>query len=354
MKTSDIGKLLNLAARAREHGHILNLCLVSPPGLGKTEISRQWAKEAGYKAITVSCSTLEPPDAKGFPVTRADKDGNLRLSFAIPEMWPTDPNEKGVIILEELNRSPQSVMQCILSLTDARRGFDEYTLPPGYIVIANINPDISLYDTSTLDPALKDRFEMFPITFDKKSFLEYIRANTWDASIINFISADLWKYTTPEDIKEGSGMKYVANRTWSKVNAVLKSALPDAMEREVFEAILGRTIAAQFYSFRHDETPVMLSDLTTNLKKSLKKLEVWSEPKHYKSGLISLTVDDLIANAKDTSVDLVAKVVEVLPVEHSIHLVSEIERKTLNPSYLEELFKHAPHLKKVFKGVVGR
>ncbi len=362
MKTNNIFDILDLAVNARSLGHILNPLFVSAPGLGKTEITQQWARSRGYKVIVLSLSTMDPPDLKGFPYTRVDTQGNTRLSFALPELWPTDPASKGILILEELNRCPSSVMQSVLSLTDARRGVDGYKLPEGWIIAANINPDSAEYDTSSMDPALQDRFEAFKIEYDKKSFLEYIRAAEYDPSVVGFISADLWKYDSPENIKKTAGSKYVANRTWSRLNSALQAVNRGSeegkqrfqtIELSVYESILGRTVAAAFYSFRNDEAPVMLEDLLKpgNMERCLKKLKAWSDPKNMKNGMLSFLCEDLIANAEDVPLETLVAVLKVIPAEHGIQTIHNMERKSGDYTLLEKVLGENPDLKKVYSRI---
>lgn len=361
MKPNQISSILDLALSARRHNEIFNPLFVSPPGLGKTEIVAAFARARGLEAVTLSMATMDPPDFKGFPMIRDDEHTKTkRLSFALPDAWPTDPTSKGVIILEELNRSPSSVMQCVLSLTDARRGFDGYKLPDGWVVVACINPDTEHYDTSMMDPALQDRFETFHVEYDKKSFLDYIQGAEWDASIVNFIKSDLWSYKAPEDIKEGVGSKYVAPRTFSRVNSALKAGMTDTdTERLVFLSILGTTTGRMFYSFRHDETPVLFEDVMTDTRRSLKKLEKWADPKNYKNGMISILVDDLISNAKllgthKNGIGTVAKICHIVGPEHTIGMLHGMERTSGDKTLLKRVFEEDPSLKVVFKNVIGK
>src|SRR5690349_23141883 len=125
MKPTEIMTVLDVALQARRNGEVFNPLFVSAPGLGKTEITLQWAKERGLNAIVMSLASYDAPDFKGFPVTTT-VNGKQRLSFALPDVFPQEG--EGVIVLEELNRAPTSIMQAVLSLTDGRRGFDGYVL----------------------------------------------------------------------------------------------------------------------------------------------------------------------------------------------------------------------------------
>ncbi len=204
MKPNKIFDVMDLARRARQMGEIFNPLFVGPPGVGKTEIVQQWCKARNLKSITYTAATLEAPDLRGYPIIETI-NGRQRMVTAAPDTLPDEG--EGVVILEELNRGTTSIMNCIMALTDKRRGFDNYTLPEGWIVVGCINPDNSsdggaLYDTNTMDPALRDRFQMFKVGFDKLSFIQYMKDSKWHKDVVNFVESGVWNYVAPEDVKE--------------------------------------------------------------------------------------------------------------------------------------------------------
>src|SRR5208282_4293675 len=128
MKPTAIFDVMDLARRARANGHIFNPVFVGAPGLGKTEIIQEWCETNNLPFVIITAATYEAPDFKGFPRVEV-VNGKQRQTYATPDYWP-DTGE-GVIILEEINRGTTSVMNCMMSLTDKRRGFDGYKLPEG-------------------------------------------------------------------------------------------------------------------------------------------------------------------------------------------------------------------------------
>jgi len=337
MIPSQMFDILDLSKRARDKRKIMNIMFVSPPGLGKTEIVEQWCNKNGYEYLPFSLATSDAPDFKGFPVVSV-KGGKQRMSFATPEMWPE--SGKGVVVLEELNRTTQQTMQCVLSLGDKRRGFDGYKLPDDWIIVACVNPDDG-YDTTTMDPALNDRFESFNVTYDKASHISYMKQTEYDPAIINFIEANLFQYRDPNELGNTPGAKYVSPRTWSKLDAARSANLSAHMEQTVYEHILGINIGKDFYSFCHDESPVMFHDLKVNRKNALKKLEKFSTPDNYKNGLISLTVKDIIDDNTIEN-DLLGDILNSIPVEQGKALTIGLEMKRKLPvsSLLVEIMKN--------------
>lgn len=348
MKANKIYAVMDLTLRAREQGNILNPCFVSAPGLGKTEIMQQWCRERNMPSITLTSALLESPDIRGFPFTQV-VNGKQRMTTAAPDFWPDEG--KGVIILEEVNRGTTAVMNCWMALTDNRRGFDNYKLPDGWIVAACINPEGGDYDTNTMDPALKDRFEMFQVAYDKASFLSYMNGANWHKDIIRFVESNTWMYKTPEEIGNVVGSKYISPRTLSKLNNIIQAGFEKEDEMDFYVVELGVNVAKDFYNFRNNESPVTMMDITKNLKSALKRLEKFADPNNAKLGMISITVKDIIEeNTIDD--DTLVQVVTVLPVDLGTGLIRDLEFKRSDPTILNRLCNNHKGIKELFKSVL--
>lgn len=345
MKPSEIFEILDMSMRARDNGDIFNPLFLSPPGLGKTAIVRQWCIDNNLPSVTLTLATLEPADLRGYPIIERIKD-RQRMTTAAPDFWPD--GGKGVIILEEVNRGTTAIMNCVMGLTDDRRGFDNYRLPDGYIVVGLINPETSTYDTNSMDPALKDRFEMFHVTYDKESLVKYAR-NKWPEPVVNFIETGAFSYVLPEDIK-GVGSKYISPRTFSKLSAAMKAGIPKNKELMVYNEILGNNVGKDFFNFVHNESPVFYFDLANNTEHSLAKLKKFSDPKNFKSGMIALTLKDILEN--DISDDLLADTLKVLPMDQGYALLSDLEFKRKDSTLRTRIYKQCPEIKAQYKKVL--
>ena len=340
---------MDLARRARSQGKIFNPVFVGPPGLGKTEIIQEWCEERGLPFVIITAATYEAPDFKGFPRVEII-NGRQRQTYATPDYWP-DSGE-GVIILEEVNRGTTSVMNCMMSLTDKRRGFDGYKLPEGWLVAGCINPESEHYDTNTIDTALKDRLEFFEIHFDKKEFIEYMKKTDWDPNILLFVDSGTWNYVKPEDVGSIAGAKYIAPRTLSKLNAALKAKIPTEMELDIYESILGKNVGQSFFQFVNDEQPILYKDIVEHTKKALAKLRKFSDPENYKAGHVAITIRDIVD--KNEIVDeLLSEVCLGLPADQSIDLLNQLSYKRKEGDQLfERICKNYPEVKKYLKHVL--
>jgi MoxR-like ATPase len=119
-------------------------------GIGKSESLEAAAAEMTISCISRDLSLMEPPDLIGMP--RVAKDVTR---YSPPAFLPT--TGKGILVFEELNRCPSYMRAPCLQLLTARQ-LNDYTLPPGWLPVAAINPPETDYEVSELDPALLSRF----------------------------------------------------------------------------------------------------------------------------------------------------------------------------------------------------
>ncbi len=349
MKQNQIYTIMDLARRARQNHRKFNPLFVGPPGIGKSEIIQDWCKRNNLPFIDLRAAYLEAPDLIGFPSVE-NVDGRQVTVHNVPEFWPVDG--EGVLLLEEPNRGTTSVMNTMMQLLTDRK-VHKYVLPPGWIIAGAINPENEHNDVNTMDTALKDRFEIFEVNYDKNTFVEFMKVNDWDNNIIMFIESNTWTYSKPEDVGDGIGNKYLSSRTFSKLNAALKSEVPKEMELDIYEAILGKNVGRAFFQFMNDEQPVLYKDIIKNPKQAFAKLAKFSNPEDYKAGHISLTMKDIVDN-HDIKDDVLAQVLLHIPADHGPALISDLEYKRKDNTLLTRMTQNYPEIKKYFRDVLNK
>lgn len=351
MKPSLIFDVLDLARRARLKDKIFNPLFVGAPGVGKSQIVQSWCKANNLPFIDFRAAYLEAPDMIGYPSVEV-LNGRQRTVHHLPERWPTEG--QGVILLEEPNRGTTSVMNTFMQLLTDRK-IDKYDLPEGWMIVGCINPESEHYDVNTMDAALKDRFEIIEVTYDKKDFVAHMNDKQWDPRIIHFVETNTWTYSKPEELGNIAGTKYLSPRTFSKLNAALAGEIPekDGLALVLYESILGKNVGQSFYQFTTDEQPVMYKDILNSTKKALAKLEKFSEATNYKSGHIVITIRDIVEK-DDISDELLAKVALAIPADQSTDLLKQLSFKRKdNGLLIDRIMKDFPEVKKYLKSVLS-
>lgn len=362
MKPSNIHAVLDLAFTARAQGRALNPIFTGEAGLGKSEITQAWVrKQKGrnpdFGFVDLRIAYMEAPDLIGLPVEEI-VNGMGRTRHFLPEYWPTEG--EGLILLEEPNRGTTGVMNCLMQLlTDFK--VHNYTLPPGWMIAACINPDSSEYDVNTMDAALKDRFVEFEVEFDHISFLDFMNESDWNESVQMFVGSGIWTYKSTKEI--GKDGKYVSPRTWSKVNAAEKAGVKNsrALHRLTVTSILGKDIGNEYHKFCYDSAPVTANDLLKDEPAAIKRLIAQSDPSTYQGDMIAATVESLEkaygglkkdCKADQIDEDLMAKVAKIIPADHAVNLIKQCgykQSKGQITNFFKDFTKRHPELIQVLK-----
>lgn len=349
MRPNEMFKILDLAKKVRTQGKVFNPLFVGPPGIGKSEIVQQWCHQNELPFIDLRVAYLEAPDLIGFPTVTYDK-GRQVTTHNIPDFWPHEG--EGVILLDEVNRGTTAVTNTLMQLLTDRR-VHKYTLPEGWFVVSCINPENEHHDVNTMDAALKNRFEIFEVNYDKDTFIHYMNKTEYDEQVQLFIESNAWKYAAPEKVGENAGAKYISPRTFSKLSNARKAGIDPEIEATVYESVLGKNYGIGFYAFVHNERPVRYKDLLDTEKEALKRLKQYSDPKNYKNSHISITIRDIVEDKMVVN-ELLSKVLLVLPADRSIQLINELEfaRDLESGKLLSQLFNEFPKVKEHIKTTI--
>lgn len=138
----------------------LNVLLVGPHGIGKTERVLQAMDRAGYKYLYFSASTMDPfTDLVGIPRVVKNDDGSQYIEFVKPKQV-ADANFD-YIVVDEFNRSHKKVRNALMECVQFK-SLNGVKMPNLKGIIAMINPpdDDDTYDVERLDPAQEDRFHI--------------------------------------------------------------------------------------------------------------------------------------------------------------------------------------------------
>lgn len=363
MKPSNIFAVLDLAYKARQQKRSINPIFTGEAGLGKSEITQAWVKKQkernpNFGFLDLRIAYMEAPDLIGFPSEGKDANGLDRTKHLLPEFWPTDG--EGLILLEEPNRGTTGVMNCLMQLlTDFK--VHNYTLPPGWMIAACINPDSSEYDVNTMDAALKDRFVEFEVEFDHVAFIDFMDAANWHDSVQMFVSSGIWSYKTTKEI--GKDGKYISPRTWSKVNAAEQAGVnaSRALHRLTVCSILGKDIGNEYHKFCYDSAPVTANDILKDRNAAFKRLVAQSDPSTYQGDMVAATVESiekyyggLKKDCKSDQIDedTMAEVAKIIPADHAVNLIKQCgykQSKGQITNFFKEFTTRHPELIKVLK-----
>ncbi|MCR5165254.1 MAG: AAA family ATPase [Thermoguttaceae bacterium] len=160
----------------------MSLLLLSPPGLGKSDIVQQAAAEAGLVCRSLVGTQIAPEDVSGVP-----RIENERTRFYPPRLLLSDNQEPFVLFLDELPASPSEVQKSLYPIFNERR-IGEFPLPKGTWVVAAGN---RLEDRSLVRPlsaALVNRVIILNVKVDVVEWLRYASRTKVRSDIMAFIA----------------------------------------------------------------------------------------------------------------------------------------------------------------------
>lgn len=229
----------------------ITVAMIGPTGIGKSAIEKQLTKELNVGFIDLRLATQEPGDVIGNPY----RDGNV-TRWAIPEWWPKE-GTRGILCLEELNRAPQDIRQCIFQLIWDRR-LHTHVLPVGWTIVLAMNPDNGDYQVESLDRALVRRCAVVVVEPHADSWMDWaLKEGNVPSDIVGFIGTHKDMLFVPETFD------FPVVRTpagWGDTLSILKksNAIPKDLEFEIIAGIVGKEAAAAYrkYMDDHYERPV--------------------------------------------------------------------------------------------------
>lgn len=211
------------------------------PGIGKSSIVKQIAKDANVAFIDLRLALMDPTDLKGIPFY--DKESHTAL-WAPPAFLPRDG--EGILFLDELNSAPPSVQSSAYQLILDRK-VGEYELPEGWAIVAAGNREGDRGVTYRMPAPLANRFVHFELEVDVNDWRDWAYKSELDERIIAYVSyknEHLFTFDAKSDVKS-----FATPRSWEYVGNVLKSSLPQNLLLDTISGTVGRDVAVSFLSF---------------------------------------------------------------------------------------------------------
>ena len=255
-------------------------------GVGKTETVGQVCKEMGLEFVHLHLATQEPGDLVGL----LNKNDDGTVSHLRPEWFPTEG--KGVVFLDELNRSHPDVVQAMFSFITSKT-IHRHKLPDGWKIVAAGNyasEEFTVTDTS--DQAWMSRFCHLHFTPTTEEFVRYAGDKGADR-LADFISENpemLETKTKPVEINVTPD-----RRAWlNMVQPLEKEVMSDEDRYEVVAGIVGGPAASRYVSFlKSDEKRIKLQEILKDYSKVRERVLKFCKNKDTRFDMLSAPLTEL-------------------------------------------------------------
>jgi hypothetical protein len=162
--------------------HEQSFLLLSPPGVGKSEMVYQAAAAAGLPCRSLLGTQIAPEDVSGIPRIVGE-----RSVFCPPRVLLPENPTAFCLFLDELPACAPDVQKAFYSLLLERR-LGEHELPPGTWVVAAGNRIQDRALVRSLSSALINRVSILNVRVDTQEWIDWATANGVRADVVNFIS----------------------------------------------------------------------------------------------------------------------------------------------------------------------
>lgn len=138
---------------------------IGNPGLGKTAIIEQFAKERGITLIELITSQMSPFEISG--IAMPDKDLKKMIYYNFDKL--ENLKDGDILFFDELLNGNPIVLNACLTILEQRKMISGKPLP-NIMIVAAANPQ----GMSPLTPQIKERFIWFDTKFDKDMWIDYM------------------------------------------------------------------------------------------------------------------------------------------------------------------------------------
>jgi hypothetical protein len=233
-----------------------------PPGVGKSEMWAQVAKEEKIGFIDVRLAQLDPVDLRGLPAV-VKEGGVTRTVWSRPDFWPDAKRdgERGIILLDELGDCGKAMQSAAYQVVlDHRAGPHE--IPPGWYVAAAGNNQKHRAGAQPMSSALANRFAWIEIDADLDCFIEHGNKVGFNFLILGFLR---FRPGLLHDMKDATLKAFPTPRSWSK--AALVCEAPANIRAKLVGGCVGEGAAGEFEAYMRAMDLPDIEEIVANPKK---------------------------------------------------------------------------------------
>jgi len=237
-------ELTALLVWAFKHNH--KILIEGPPGIGKTDIVKQAADQAGFNLVVSHPAVDDPTDWKGLPFANREAKEATFLPFGIMnELIHTD--SPTVCFFDDLGQAPASV-QAALMQPLGNGWLNGHRISNKVVFVAATNGRAHKAGVGGLLEPVKSRFDTI-VTLETSvdGWIDWALKNNMPSELIAYMH---WK--GGEALHKFEPTKELTNspcpRTWAKIGNMINNSLPVG-EDEVFRGAVGKAFGTEFASF---------------------------------------------------------------------------------------------------------
>lgn len=292
------------------------------PGIGKSSIIKQIARDAGIECIDLRLSLMDPTDLKGIPFY--EKDSHTAL-WAPPSFLPREG--EGILFLDELNSAAPAVQASAYQLILDRR-VGEYELPEGWAIVAAGNREGDRGVVYRLPSPLANRFVHIEMEVNSEDWRQWAIKSGIDSRVIAYISFKNEALFGFEPLK--NERSFATPRSWEAVHKILSSTLSKTLWLEAISGAIGYDNGVDFLGFL--KVMDQLPDVDAILRGE--EMEV-SEDISTLYALSSALVSRVLAHPSDEAISNLLRYTLGLKNEFAVLILQDLQAQGVKMEHLD-------------------
>ena len=205
------------------------ILLMGPPGIGKTAIMEQVAKELGINLVSYTITHHTRQSAIGLPfISQKEYDGReysvteytmSEIIASVYEQIEKSGIHEGILFLDEINCVSETLAPTMLQFLQYKK-FGNHKVPDGFVIVTAGNPPEYNKSVRDFDIATLDRVKRIFIEEDYNAWREYAYKADIHGSIMSYL--EIKKKNFYNIVSDVEGKRFVTARGWEDLSQVMK------------------------------------------------------------------------------------------------------------------------------------
>ena len=205
------------------------ILLMGPPGIGKTAIMEQVAKELGINLVSYTITHHTRQSAIGLPfISQKEYDGReysvteytmSEIIASVYEQIEKSGIHEGILFLDEINCVSETLAPTMLQFLQYKK-FGNHKVPDGFVIVTAGNPPEYNKSVRDFDIVTLDRVKRIFIEEDYNAWREYAYKADIHGSIMSYL--EIKKKNFYNIMSDVEGKRFVTARGWEDLSQVMK------------------------------------------------------------------------------------------------------------------------------------
>lgn len=223
------------------------ILLMGPPGIGKTAIMEQIARECkvGLVAYTITHHTRQ--SAVGLPKIVTKNYGGMEVDIteytmseiiaSVYECMEKTGKKEGILFIDEINCVSETLAPAMLQFLQ-NKTFGTHKVPEGWIIVAAGNPPEYNKSVREFDIVTLDRVRKIEIQPEADTWLSYARQRKLHGAVLSYLGLKKENFCVIENTVDGKF--FVTARGWEDLSEILKSY--EELQVKIQESLISQFI----------------------------------------------------------------------------------------------------------------